>query len=40
MLGRKSRRLVWDAALGPVCRVVLYRFSRPVSLINWALSSS
>jgi hypothetical protein len=27
LLGRKSRRLVWDAALRPVCGVVLYRFS-------------
>jgi hypothetical protein len=27
LLGRKSRRLVWDAASGPVCGVVLYRFS-------------
>jgi hypothetical protein len=39
LLGRMSRRLVWDAASGPVCGVVLYGFWS-VSLINYPLSSS
>jgi hypothetical protein len=39
LLGRMGRRLVWDAASGPVCGVVLYGFW-PVSLINCPFSSS
>jgi hypothetical protein len=39
LLGRLSRWLVWDAASGPVCDVVLYGF-RPVSLINYLFSYS
>jgi hypothetical protein len=39
LLGRMSRRLVWDAASGPVCGVVLYGLW-PVSLINCLFSSS
>jgi hypothetical protein len=39
LLRRESRRLVWDAASGLVCGVVLYGF-RPVFLINWPFSSS
>jgi hypothetical protein len=39
LLGRMSRRLMWDAASGPVCGVVLYGF-RPIFLINCLFSSS
>jgi hypothetical protein len=39
LLGRLSRRLVWDAASGLVCGVVVYGF-RPVCLINCPFSSS